>query len=69
MQVTKLRMTRSDEGLVPAGEYFKRLAHALREANARKTALEAHSNLGGNRSRADVARNSQARLNAHHASP
>ena len=35
MQVTKLRVRCDDDGLVPAGQYFKRLADALREANER----------------------------------
>lgn len=35
MQVTKLRAPTDENGLVPAGEYFKRLAGALREANER----------------------------------
>lgn len=35
MQVTKLRVPTDENGLVPAGEYFKRLAGALREANER----------------------------------
>lgn len=35
MQVTKLRVRCDEDGLVPAGEYFKRLAEALREANER----------------------------------
>jgi hypothetical protein len=36
MHVTKLRIGADANGLVPAGEYFKRLAGALREANARE---------------------------------
>ena len=35
MQVAKLRITDAN-GLVPAGEYFKLLAKALREANVRE---------------------------------
>ena len=34
MQIDKLRVTDAN-GLVPAGQYFKLLAEALREANAR----------------------------------
>ena len=34
MHVSKLRLP-ADDGLVPAGSYFERLAFALREANAR----------------------------------
>ncbi|MET0181351.1 MAG: hypothetical protein ABW199_00545 [Caulobacterales bacterium] len=36
MQVAKLRIRTEEGGLVPAGEYFKRLAEALREANERE---------------------------------
>lgn len=35
MYADKLRVT-DDNGLVPAGQYFKRLAVALREANERE---------------------------------
>ena len=35
MQVTKLRITDTN-GLVPAGQYFKLVAQALRDANARE---------------------------------
>ena len=38
MQVTKLRIA-NDNGLVPAGRYFARLADGLREANARAAAV------------------------------
>ena len=38
MQVTKLRIA-NDNGLVPAGHYFSRLAGALREANERAAAV------------------------------
>ena len=38
MQVTKLRIA-NDNGLVPAGRYFSRLAGALREANERAAAV------------------------------
>ena len=34
MQVAKFRI-RAENGLAPAGEYFKRIAHALREASER----------------------------------
>lgn len=36
MQVGKLRIAVDESGLVPAGQYFKRLARALREANERE---------------------------------
>lgn len=36
MHIDKLRVTPDDNGLVPAGQYFKRLAAALREANERE---------------------------------
>ena len=38
MQVTKLRFA-NDNGLVPAGRYFARLAEELREANQRAAAV------------------------------
>lgn len=38
MQVTKLRVA-NDNGLVPAGQYFSRLADGLREANERAAAI------------------------------
>jgi hypothetical protein len=38
MQVTKLRVA-NDNGLVPAGRYFARLAEGLREANERAAAI------------------------------
>ena len=38
MQVTKLRIA-NDNGLVPAGRYFARLADGLREANERAAAV------------------------------
>lgn len=38
MQVIKLRIA-NDNGLVPAGRYFARLADGLREANARAAAV------------------------------
>ena len=38
MQVAKLRPA-NDNGLVPAGRYFARLAAGLREANARAAAV------------------------------
>lgn len=34
--VAKLRLPADDNGLVPAGTYFQRLATALREANERE---------------------------------
>jgi len=40
MQVAKLRVRTDDNGLVPAGEYFKRLAEALREANEKQARVE-----------------------------
>ena len=36
MIVNKLRVSIDEDGLVPAGEYFKRLAAALRDANDRQ---------------------------------
>jgi len=36
MQVTKLRVTADDAGLVPAGHYFARLARNLDTANAKE---------------------------------
>ena len=39
MQVDKLRVTNAD-GFVPAGQYFKLLANALREANAVEAARQ-----------------------------
>lgn len=36
MVVSKLRVPTDENGLVPAGEYFKRLALALREAQTRR---------------------------------
>ena len=38
MQVTKLRIA-NDNGLVPAGRYFARIAEALRAANERAAAV------------------------------
>jgi hypothetical protein len=38
MQVTKLRVA-NDNGLVPAGRYFARLAESLRDANGRAAAV------------------------------
>jgi hypothetical protein len=38
MAVTKLRLGADGDAMVPAGQYFKRLAHALREANEREAA-------------------------------
>lgn len=43
MQVAKLRVRTDENGLVPAGEYFKRLAEALREANEQQARLEARA--------------------------
>jgi len=40
MQVAKLRVRTDENGLVPAGEYFKRLAEALREANEQQARAE-----------------------------
>jgi hypothetical protein len=40
MHVAKLRIGASENGLVPAGEYFKRLAEALREANEKQARAE-----------------------------
>lgn len=34
--VAKLRLPAEENGLVPAGTYFQRLANALREANERE---------------------------------
>ncbi len=42
MIVSKFRVPMDDNGLVPAGEYFKRLAAALRERNERQE-MEAHA--------------------------
>jgi hypothetical protein len=39
MQVAKLRIAREETGLKPAGQYFTRVAGALREANEREAAL------------------------------
>lgn len=39
MQVQKLRAGAADHGLVPAGQYFARLARGLEEANSREAAL------------------------------
>lgn len=36
MQINKLRVPTGESGLVPAGEYFKQLSMALREANAKE---------------------------------
>jgi hypothetical protein len=36
MHIAKLRVPADENGLVPAGEYFKRLSLALREANERE---------------------------------
>lgn len=38
MHVNKLRIGADENGLVPAGQYFKNLAQALREANEREAA-------------------------------
>lgn len=38
MHVAKLRVPTDENGLVPAGEYFKRLSAALREANEKEAA-------------------------------
>ena len=43
MQVAKLRVRTDANGLVPAGEYFKRLAEALREANEVQARKEAQA--------------------------
>jgi hypothetical protein len=40
MQIAKLRVATDENGLVPAGQYFKRLAEALREANMRAGNIE-----------------------------
>lgn len=40
MHVNKLRVATDENGFVPAGEYFKRLAFALREANEEQARLE-----------------------------
>lgn len=40
MHVAKLRVPSDDNGLVPAGTYFARLAAALREANERAGNIE-----------------------------
>lgn len=47
MQVAKLRVRTDENGLVPAGEYFKRLAEALRDANEK----QAHAELRASRRR------------------
>ncbi len=38
MQITKLRIA-NDNGLVPAGRYFERLADGLRQANERAASV------------------------------
>ncbi len=38
MHANKLRIGADENGFVPAGQYFKRLAQALREANEREVA-------------------------------
>jgi hypothetical protein len=43
MQVTKLRVPMDENGLVPSGEYFKRLAAALRDANEKEARLRART--------------------------
>lgn len=40
MNVAKLRAPTDENGLVPAGTYFQRLAAALREANERAGNIE-----------------------------
>lgn len=39
MHVAKLRIPADDNGLVPAGRYFERLAANLRDSNAREATL------------------------------
>lgn len=41
MQVTKLRASTNDDGLVPAGAYFATLSRKLQDANAREDAIRA----------------------------
>ncbi len=50
MHIDKLRIADAN-GLVPAGQYFKLVADALREANARETQPEerAHTRKAQNR--------------------
>lgn len=43
MQAAKLRVRTDENSLVPAGEYFKRLAEALREANEAEARKQAQS--------------------------
>lgn len=57
MHVDKLRIARDDIGLVPAGQYFKRVATALREANERESVPRLRSGESEDRIR-DRVRNS-----------
>lgn len=41
MRVEKLRCSADDNGLVPAGQYFAKLARGLEHANARESAHRA----------------------------
>ena len=41
MHISKLRVPAEENGMVPVGTYFERLANALREANERAGNIEA----------------------------
>lgn len=54
MQIAKLRAPGDENGLVPAGTYFQRLAAALREANERAGNIErAPDRVGTRRARVE----------------
>lgn len=62
MVVSKLRIPTDENGLVPAGEYFKRLALALREANERQE-------MAARQAQTRRAKRSNAAHDGAHASP
>lgn len=64
MQVQKLRGSADDNGLVPAGQYFARLARDLETANARETTMREKLDAEDRRLETRYRRASAARGNA-----
>jgi hypothetical protein len=63
MQVQKLRGSAEDNGLVPAGQYFARLARDLETASARETTMREKLDAEDRRLEARYRRASAARGN------
>lgn len=63
MRIEKLRGAADDNGLVPAGAYFARLARGLAEANEREAAMREKLDAEDRRLEARYRRASAARSN------